>query len=436
MRSNLRQESHRVYLHQFTDADGSINATSVAVRLTEKASCKQLTELLRQKLKLPPLKAKDQVLKMESEYTSPLDRINAKLGRTVENVKYDPFKHDALVLVASYSMPKTYIGFEHEIKQESSATAESFNLFRTILPHENPLLIRDQLVNKMSNMIEDAEMVSASSSSTWKPITSSPSRSPIRGARNQPAIRLFFMPCYHSGVSSATIDIEGYCSGVDSDSDEDADTCVDLVQDEKLMRFNKEENLSFLLSANDSALLDDSSSLNQTSKREKALYRERHRMMVLSNIEATSEDTICGYLIRQSSDPNIWKRVYCVLTNNQFWFVSRVHHIKHIGPGVEGSPVTTNRIGKHRIIDLDGTLLNELIDDQNPLSGIPFTFELNTKDGKTHVFRANSRPSYEKWMYCLSERIINCQENSYMELAESMIRQHSRRMATKDLEQQ
>ena len=38
MRHTQRQESHRVYLQQFTDADGSINATSVAVRLTEKAS--------------------------------------------------------------------------------------------------------------------------------------------------------------------------------------------------------------------------------------------------------------------------------------------------------------------------------------------------------------------------------------------------------------
>jgi hypothetical protein len=424
-----------VYLQQFTDADGSINATSVAVRLTEKASCKQLTELLRQKLKLPPLKTRDQALKIENEYTTPLDRINAKLGRTVENVKYDPFKHDALVLVASYAMPKTYIGFEHEINKETSVTTESFNLFRTVLPHENPLIIRDNLVKKMSDMIEDAEFISASSCSTWKSTSGSPSRSPIRGARNQPAIRLFFMPCYHSGVSNATIDIEGYCSGVDSESDEDVDTCVDLVEDEKMMRLNKEQDLSFLLSADDSALINDYS-LNKISKREKVLYRERHRMMVLSNIEATSEDAICGYLIRQSSDSNIWKRVYCVLTNNQFWFVSRVHHIKHLGPGIEDCPVTANRIGKHRIIDLDGTLLNELIDEQNPLSGIPFSFELNTKDGKTHVFRANSRHSYEKWMHCLSERIINCQENSYFELAESMIRQHSKRMAKKDLGEQ
>ena len=432
MRSSLRQESHRVYLQQFTDADGSINATSVAVRLTEKASCKQLTELLRQKLKLPPLETRDQALKIESEYASPLDRINAKLGRTAENVKYDPSKHDALVLVASYSMPKTYIGFEHEINQEAGANTESFNLFRTILPHENPLLVRDTLVKKMSHMIEDAEIVSASSSTTWKSTPSSPSRSPIRGARNQPAIRLFFMPCYHSGVSNATIDIEGYCSGVDSDSDEDLDTSIDFVQDEKIIS-NKEHDLSFLFHSDDSSLTT-SSSTTQISKREKVLYKERHRMMVLSNIEATSEDTICGYLIRQSSDSNIWKRVYCVLTTNQFWFVSRVRHIKNVCPGIEDSPVTANRVGKHRIIDLDGTLLNELIDDQNPLSGIPFTFELNTKDGKKHVFRANSRNSYEKWMHCLSERIITCQENSYFELAESMIRQHSKRMATNGLE--
>ena len=136
MRHTQRQESHRVYLQQFTDADGSINATSVAVRLTEKASwCKQLTELLRQKLKLPPLKRKDQALKIESEYTTPLDRINAKLGRTVENVKYDPFKHDALVLVASYSMPKTYIGFEHEITKETSVTTESFDLYLELSFH-------------------------------------------------------------------------------------------------------------------------------------------------------------------------------------------------------------------------------------------------------------------------------------------------------------
>ena len=177
-------------------------------------------------------------------------------------------------------------------------------------------------------MIEDAEMVSASSCSTLKSTTGSPSTSPIRGTRNQPAIRLFFMPCYHTGVSNATIDIEGYCSGVNSESDEDVDTSVDLVEDEKMMRLNKEQDLSFLLNADDKALTMDYSQ-NKISKREKVLYRrERHRMMVLSNIEATSEDVICGYLLRQSSDSNIWKRVYCVLTNNRFWFVGRVHHIR------------------------------------------------------------------------------------------------------------
>ena len=44
---------------------------------------------------------------------------------------------------------------------------------------------------------------------------------------------------------------------MNSESDEDVDTSVDLVEDEKMMRLNKEQDLSFLLNADDKALTMD-----------------------------------------------------------------------------------------------------------------------------------------------------------------------------------
>ena len=435
-----QQESHRVYLQQFThNADiheSSINTTSAAIRLTLAATCQDVTQLLRQKFGLPPL---HRAIIKASGSSSALDRINAHLAQvrstsqgTKSNLdalggprhgrrKHDPSIDDALVVVASCFLPRGYLRFEHESKDVSGLnqdSPEAFNLFRTLLPDENPLQVKNEMWTQVQQLQEEANALFGANEDL----------STARRPRKAPVIRLFFMPCHNSGVSNATIEIEGYCTGAESDDDDDeeeGDDANDCISNGKNAREAddisplpqwKRELISY--SCQDKAIL---------SKNQRILVKDRHRLAILSGLEmASGNECVSGYLLKQSkTDNNIWKKVHCVLPNNQqFWYVSR---IKEIGP--EESPdanmITTRYLGKHGIIHLNGTLLIEPIDPVSPLFGIPCTFQLITKEGETHVFRASSRNAYLRWMECISGSIVQCQENSYFELAEEIVRQES-----------
>ena len=143
------------------------------------------------------------------------------------------------------------------------------------------------------------------------------------------------------------------------------------------------------------------------------LHKERHRFTILSSFEsANGADNSSGYLMKQSTyDKQVWKKVHCVLTENQFWYVSRV---KRIGEKC-GS-----RIGKHGIIDLNGSSLIKP-DFNSQWIGLPNLFQIATKDGQVHVFQAGNKNAYMRWIQCLTERILLCHENSTFTVTDSMI---------------
>jgi PH domain. len=573
-----RQESHRVYLQQFTPRDYSIhnantntnassttatatssantlesskqeeqhppavNTTSAAVRLTLAATTRDVTELLRRKFGLPENKNITRSLETttpagvgngsteSSTFSSTgslsaLDRINSHLAMqrqrssqvlsTTGNKtphgsqpppkkkkkKYDPFTDDTLVIVASCYVPKGYVHFEHETRakvqslsrrsaaaaagragavvsttgnvnlqtQTTSSThsgSEVFNLFQSLSPDDNPLLVKDAMYQKILSIQDEAVSChggqSFGSGTSFNDDDASSSKSPNRRIRKPPVIRFFFMPCHNGGVSNATIEMEGYCTDSQDDDEEEEEEEKCAVEDAKYdsvkhddqvvkhdMHHQKQVGSNLqpwkrqLHPYFDNHLHKDNNNNIQSplkkmlSKDQQILIKERRLFAILSGLEASSgTGCVSGYLLKQSmhSGGNVWKRVYCVLpTNDQLWYVTRAKHVSCSG-GVhdheedvkamtrDGNTMLSRCVGRHGVIDLRGTFLMEALETQSPVSGIPCAFQLMTKDGEVHTFRASSRNAYSKWMECISTSIVQCQENSYLELAEDMVR--------------
>lgn len=579
-----RQESHRVYLQQFTPRDYSIhnantianassttatatsantlesskqeeqhppavNTTSAAVRLTLAATTRDVTELLRRKFGLPENKN----ITRSMETTSPvgvghgsagsstfsstgsqsaLDRINSHLamqrqkssqvvsaGNSTSNhktshgsqppkkkkKKYDSFTDDTLVIVASCYVPKGYVHFEHETRakiqslsrravaaaggagsaasttgnvnlqtQTISSThsgSEVFNLFQSLSPDDNPLLVKDAIYQKILSIQDEAVSChggqSFGSGTSFNDDDASSSKSPNRRIRKPPMIRFFFMPCHNGGVSNATIEMEGYCTDSQDDEEEEEkeeeecaveDAKYDSVKhDDQVVKHDMHHQKQVVSNLQpwkrqlhpyfDNNLHKDNNNNNNNniqsplknmlSKDQQILIKERRLFAILSGLEASSgTGCVSGYLLKQSmhNGGNVWKRVYCVLpTNDQLWYVTRAKHVGCSG-GVhdheedvkamarDGNTMLSRCVGRHGVIDLRGTFLMEALETQSPVSGIPCAFQLMTKDGEVHTFRASSRNAYSKWMECISTSIVQCQENSYLELAEDMVR--------------
>lgn len=312
-------------------------------------------------------------------------------------------------------LPRGYLRFEHELKEipwNQDQSTEAFNIFRTLVPEDKPLQVKNEMWLDAKNRHEEAFALFDSNDHT------SSSKSPRRH-RKSPVIRFFFMPYQGDGgsISNTTLEMEGYCSdGRESDEDEGKPFDTKLVHQKRhcplfSTRWKCELNPH-----------DLSKGTEILSKDQQSLVKERHRLATLSALEmASGNECVSGYLLKLSKhDNNVWKKVHCVLPNNQqFWYVSRV---KEIGPGeaTDKNTITSRCIGRHGVIYLCGTLLIEEIDPKSKLAGIPCTFQLINKEGQTHTFRASSRNAYLRWMNCISRSIVQCQENNYFEMAEQI----------------
>jgi hypothetical protein len=343
------------------------------------------------------------------------------------------------------------------INSSTQNGSEVFNLFQSLSPDDNPLLVKDAMYQKILSIQEEAISLyggqSFGSGTSFNDDDAS-SKSPNRRIRKPPMMRFFFMPCHNGGVSNATIEMEGYCTD-NQDDEEEKDSEKEETNDDTLgfddqdgnNEMHQQQFVSTLKSWKAQLLpycdnnlnkynTNKNPQLNFLSGDQQRLVKERRLYAILSGLEASSgTGCVSGYLLKQSTHNggNVWKRVHCVLpTNDQLWYVSRVKHTSYSG-GIhdheedvmamarDGNAMMSRCVGRHGVIDLKGTLLMEALETQSPVSGIPCAFQLMTKDGEVHTFRASSRNAYSKWMECISTSIVQCQENSYLELAEEMV---------------
>jgi len=470
-----------------------ISTSSAAIRLTSVATCRDVTQLLRKKFCLPPLATVS--TKEEGGDVIPslplVNRIQAHLekvrgnGSLVDKAaknnwegikQYDSTSDDALVLVVTcFSMPQGYINFNNLAKDivkprvfdssrwafSSTSTSaptqnlsishekvtvapsnplkdvEPINIVQTIMPHENPLQVKDVMMNYVLKLQMDAELEMEV-------------RDSIVGGKilrkKSPIIRWFFMPC-HIDTSTTSqkvdssdkncvryIELEGYCTDAFTDSDgcssDDSDDDDDDEETELRARdvnIKKKASLNWKRKVLPYADYDRKFSADKNSSsmiNRKRLQRERHRLAILSRFEASLESCcVSGYLLKQSRrDEHVWKQVRCVLNDDQFWYVGRETNIdRHISPLQDGTgkrPLMSSRIGKHTIVCLKGALLHLSMDKKLALSSTPYIFELMTESGTSHIFRALNLRMYLRWTQCLSERVERCHDNASFDLAD------------------
>ena len=511
-------ESHRIYWQQWLTPSPSsaggpqsrreLITSSAAIRISpDTARARDVTKLLRDTLNLSSLS-------------------NGHDNSSNENAIDEEFTAgrfcDSLVLVGTlYSLPPDYIQFEHEpppiVKRtaqsemlssqksstvpalpnghattatkndsskqpayyySSSQTSEPFHVVKTLAPDDNPLKLRDVMMEHLRRIqastakISNKEYNSGASSSL--PLIS-------------PKIQWYFVPgtSEKSSPIPNCIDLDGYCTSMENDDGEDCDSSSHDIYDE-------DENDSCGNGANDGLVWDDSSpnydlllsrcplansssspwklfssakgsmdstisaptsplkdssdskiSIPPTSPRQisaenrerRRQRRELRRYTQLSQCRSSSNHCISGYLLKQSNrDPHVWRRVHCVLTEDSLWHVTRVSTYRHEKVGHTREAVTQTlqfvqrnqprfrMARRHGRIDLVRALLLEPnTTEYSPLYRTPYSFEVVSATGTNHVFRAGNRSEQLQWVQALSARIAQRQENDLMAHAELIV---------------
>jgi hypothetical protein len=156
---------------------------------------------------------------------------------------------------------------------------------------------------------------------------------------------------------------------------------------------------------------------------------EHYRRSYLLQTTCQSTMTcLSGYLLKRSlDDPHVWRRVHCVLTDDRFWYVSRVYGDLWGLDAPDGQ-------ARYRYIRLARALLiARSVDrsasrhrhDENAMQPAPFCFEVISAAGVSHYFRATSQRSLATWIPSLQARIDQSGENSQMELASLILKDES-----------
>jgi hypothetical protein len=299
---------------------------------------------------------------------------------------------------------------------------EPIHIVRTLLPEEQPLQVRDEMLVKLMHLREKAEDEMGFHLNDY-----GGRKDDVELFRPAPTFRWYFQPCsplggIGSSASSpkvqaipAYIDVEGYCT--DNESDSDHDEINDVGSGDAEMnggndgRDSPEAEISYEM---------------------RILIEERRRIHVLRELTDTSF-IVSGYLLKQSRrDPNVWRRVFCVLSEDRLWTIQRMKPLKN--SGCSDGILSVLRIGRNEYITLHRSLLlekgegNDLTGQYSPsrCSGYYLSplnhrlrnaFRLITDQGQSHTFRAFTSQSLHLWVASISERITQMHVDGMMDLA-------------------
>lgn len=407
-------ESQRIYWQQWLKNSSNsreynrreLITSSAAIRINpENAKASDVTQLLRDTLKLStPEQEQNQQQHPESSAKSVA---SSRSGEENEGSSARVYK-DSLVLVGTlYSLPKDYIQFEHEPPTEST---DPFHVIKTLKPNDNPLIIRDRMMEHLKALQHDAPSQSSSKIS--------------------PKVQWYFVPENTSSGSSIPtfIELDGYCTSMEEeevlpdDEDEDEQDTWHGDDESDTQDHGGYYDVDLLLSRcslgveengngeNGNGKCPTKKSTGSLSKNDKEL----RRYFQLCQVPPCSS----GYLLKQSTqDPHIWRRVHCILTDDHLWYTTRVPYTKK-------SNTTSLRMGKrHGRISLGRALLLEPNTEytSSPLFRVPHSFEVVNSRGTSHIFRASNRILQRQWIAALTTKIMESFENSLMDQAELIV---------------
>ena len=199
-------------------------------------------------------------------------------------------------------------------------SCEPIHIVRTVLPDEHPLQIRDEMLGRMSKFQQKSEvemgMHLERNEGEGKNVDQ------LRSSTTPKLIiRWYFQPCSPLGSTGtfhnvpACIDVEGYCTDGKSESDSDDDDGDDA---EDINSEEEKESTPSLSAGKD----HQSNSSNAYSQLKSQLIEERCRFTLIRDLSDPS--LLSGCLLKQSGkDPNVWKRKYCVLSEDRLWVIGR-----------------------------------------------------------------------------------------------------------------
>ncbi|KAL7535239.1 hypothetical protein ACHAXR_006374 [Thalassiosira sp. AJA248-18] len=302
--------------------------------------------------------------------------------------------------------------YEHDL--------EPIHIVRTVLPDEHPLHVRDKMMVLLSQLRQKAE------SEMGLHLTDES----FQRKHPQPTFRWFFQPCSPlGGIGSsanspkiqsvpAYIDVEGYCTEEESESDDEDDFDSDDEGKEGMDPLLRGEGYQ---------------SKPIVSSQMRQLMKEKRRIAMLRDL-ADPSFLVSGYLMKQSwRDPNVFRRVYCVLSEDRMWTIGRMKPLADSNDATTDSILSSIRVGRHKYIKLHRSLLLERGEGHStkqhsssrysgyyltPLTHrLPHTFRMVTSQGKTHTFRAFNSQSFRVWVTSLSEKIAQKHGDGMMDLA-------------------
>jgi PH domain len=160
------------------------------------------------------------------------------------------------------------------------------------------------------------------------------------------------------------------------------------------------------------ALPSFSQKIQRKIRQQDRCYRE------LCQSESQTPPHCCfnGYLLyRDHKDGNVWRRMFCILTNHELWYISRIYSRTDPShpPYVQKYPYV-----RHGRIRLTRAILIQPTPNEPSLYRTPYAFEIISSKGKSHVFRASSKQQQTFWITSISERIILSYEASLFDNAD------------------
>lgn len=405
--------------------------SSAAVRITPQAQAKDVTDLLRQSLQLEG----------DPDPTSGLS--------------------ESLVLVGTlFSLPPHFVVFEHEIllqqlreasneRQSTSTTGEAtvriagshpsttvphqsstgagtgvsppphrhdpFHVIRTLQPHENPLTVRDRMVERLRQLQNLAP--------TSRTIIS-------------PKLQFFYV--HPTPQTSSCIELDGYSTSME-DEDEDGSYYEDDVDPEEELHgsFSDESDdpegpemhaemcRRFPWLATPSIPESEAPSVPADKSRRRRDVRFRR---YLAQATAHPATFLSGFLLKQSQDPHVWRRVHCALTEDRLWFASRVYQHGSVAcESTDGGRAQHGslRLTRALLIPADAGPAESRSSPNRALRSTPWAFELVSGRGTSHVFRATTQGSYTSWIRALRARIALSEDNTLVDHAELLLADES-----------
>jgi hypothetical protein len=352
----------------------------------------------------------------------------------------------------------------------SISSSEPFHVVKTLQEADHPLQVRDKMVQHLQKVWERATKNSNKNrtdldlnSATTSPTLSVPKKNMTPMMKTQ----WYFVPGAGSGGPSiipSCIELDGYATDMDSDDDNNNDrsknnrnykvSCESDSDDDPEDKSttpsssgpSKTPRRSFL----PSPLQDDytgfpsfSSSLSSSSY---WMSGHSHCSVHISDVvpvpynkncdktangkndtdlrqylqvaqsHTMNPNTLSGYLLKQSkNDPHVWKRVYCVLSEDYLWCIHRCGNTLNDSIDDNAESSFTRLSSKRRRIRLSRAILLEPTIDfiaSQSINRIPHAFSVINGKGYVHVFRASSRWQAYHWTRAISLRLVEAMETS------------------------